>query len=508
MSKPKILLVEDERIVALDIRVRLQRLGYFVTGIVSTGEAAILAATEQQPDLALVDIRLKGPMDGIEVAERFRAELRVPVIYLTANTDPATVERAKQTEPFGYLVKPFDENELASTIEVALHNYRMETKLKESEAWLSAILRCIGDGVIATDRHLTVRFLNPIAEAVTGMHGHEALGKHLSQVFKVSDDGSGTVPEDPALQAVQQNAPISSRGAVHVARDGTRRILDLTSWPIRRVDGAVEGVVLALRDITEYRRASVALAEQAKELARSNLELERFAYVASHDLQEPLRMVSSYVQLLARRYQGRLDSNADEFIQFIVDGSKRMQKFIQDLLAYSRVSRQKKEVEMVDCEQILDQALQNLSAGITECGASITRDPLPRVPGDPTQLLQLFQNLLGNGIKFRGSDAPRIHVSAAEESGGWQFSVTDNGIGIDPSDQERIFMVFERGETPRDNPGTGIGLAICKKIVEGHHGKIWAESRPGEGSVFKFTLPAASSDSPASFGRNAEGDLQ
>jgi PAS domain S-box-containing protein len=406
------------------------------------------------------------------------------------------------------LVKPFDEKELHTTIEVALLNCRMETKLRESEEWLSAILRCIGDGVIATDKDLMVRFLNPIAEAMTGCSGRDALGKHLSLVFKVSDDGSGTLPSDPALQAVQENAPVSSRGAVHVSQDGTRRILDITAWPIRAVDASPRGVVLASRDITEYRRASAALAEQAKELARSNQELERFAYVASHDLQEPLRMVSSYVQLLARRYQGKLDADADDFIRYIVDGSERMQRFIRDLLAYSRASSEKREVGMVDSEQILQQALRNLSTSIRDSGATVTHDPLPSVACDPTQLLQLFQNLLSNGIKFRGLDAPRIHVSAAAESGRWLFSVSDNGVGIDPRDQERIFMIFERGRTSRDTTGAGMGLAICKKIVDGHHGGIWVDSRPGEGSTFKFTIPMGGGERPANFHRNAEEERQ
>jgi PAS domain S-box-containing protein len=506
MSSPRILLVEDEGIVALDIQSRLRRLGYSVTGIAPAGEAAIQAATREPPDLALVDIRLKGSMDGIEVARHFRDKLHVPVVFLTAYTDAATVERAKQTEPFGYLVKPFDEKELHTTIEVALHNCRMEAKLRDSQEWLSAILRCIGDGVIATDRNLTVRFLNPVAEAVTGCSGRDAIGRPLSRVFRVSAEGDELVPRDPAARAIQENSPISSRGAVHVSKDGVRRVLDLTAWPIRGADGRPVGAVLAMRDITEFRRASAALAEKARELARSNEELERFASVASHDLQEPLRMVSSYVRLLANRYKDKLDADTHEFIHYITEGSQRMQKLIRELLAYSRVSTRKREVETVDCELVLQQALMNLSASIRESGAVVTHDRLPSIAGDSTQILQLFQNLLSNGIKFRGPEAPRIHVSAAAEQDQWVFSVRDNGMGVDPGDAERIFMVFERGRALHGNSGTGLGLAICKKIVEAHGGRIWVDSRPGEGSTFRFAIPMPGGELAAGLSPKAKED--
>lgn len=219
-------------------------------------------------------------------------------------------------------------------------------------------------------------------------------------------------------------------------------------------------------------------------------------------------MVSSYVQLLASRYQGKLGADADEFIHYIVDGSKRMQKFIQDLLAYSRVSTEQKELEMVDCEWILQQTLVNLSASIRESGAAITHDPLPSVAGDSTQFLQLFQNLLSNGIKFGGPRTPRIHISAVAQSGCWLFSVSDNGVGIDPRDQERIFMIFERVRPLRDDSGTGIGLAICKKIVDGHHGRIWVDSRPGEGATFRFTISVSRDEPSAQVGWSSEKDRQ
>jgi light-regulated signal transduction histidine kinase (bacteriophytochrome) len=245
----------------------------------------------------------------------------------------------------------------------------------------------------------------------------------------------------------------------------------------------------AVRDITERRRAEEALAERTAELARSNAELEQFAYVASHDLQEPLRMVTSYTQLLARRYKGKLDEDADEFITFAVDGATRMQGLIQDLLAYSRVGTRGAAFAPTDCNRVVEQVLGDLSAAITEAGATVTHDPLPTVTADAGQLGQLFLNLIGNAVKFRGQAPPRIHVTAERADGAWRFAVMDNGIGLDPQYADRIFVIFQRLHTRAEYPGTGIGLAICKKIVERHGGRIWVEATPGGGSTFVFTIP-------------------
>jgi PAS domain S-box-containing protein len=231
------------------------------------------------------------------------------------------------------------------------------------------------------------------------------------------------------------------------------------------------------------------LATKAEELARSNSELQHFAYVASHDLQEPLRMVASYVELLARRYKGKLDADADEFIAFAVDGATRMQALINALLVYSRVGTRAKEFEPTDCETLLDSTLAGLKAAIEESGASITRDPLPTIMADGTQLGQLFQNLIGNAIKFRNHKPPEIHVSAKRSGKEWLFTVSDNGIGFDSQYAERIFVMFQRLHAKGEYPGTGIGLAICKKIVERHGGQIRVESKPGEGATFYFTIP-------------------
>ncbi len=231
--------------------------------------------------------------------------------------------------------------------------------------------------------------------------------------------------------------------------------------------------------------------ERTKELKRSNEELEQFAYVASHDLQEPLRMVSSFMQLLERRYKGSLGNEADQWISFAVDGAKRMQSLIQDLLAFSRVGTQGKPMGPVDCEEVLKQVLSSLELSVKETGALITHDPMPQVMGDATQLSQLFQNLLANAMKFHGAQSPVIKITASKQKSLCKFSVKDKGIGIDPQFFDRIFVIFQRLHSRDEYQGTGIGLAVCRKIVERHRGSIWVESKPGHGTTFHFTIPPA-----------------
>ncbi len=244
-----------------------------------------------------------------------------------------------------------------------------------------------------------------------------------------------------------------------------------------------------VRDRTgELERVNSALKNRAEELTRSNAELEKFTYVAYHDLQEPLRMVSSYTQLLARRYQGQLDTDADDFIGFAVDGAVRMQQLINDLLAYSRVGTLGKELAPTPADAAVQRAMVNLRTAIEESGAAVTRDLLPTVMADAGQMVELFQNLIGNAIKYRSDEPPRVHVSAVRDGAGWHFAVRDNGIGIDPQYAERVFEIFQRLHTRAQYPGTGIGLAICRKIVERHGGRIWVESQMGMGAMFHFTI--------------------
>ena len=265
--------------------------------------------------------------------------------------------------------------------------------------------------------------------------------------------------------------------------------------------GVAAGVALVQRQgRVRYYREKAALAAALEEslkrlkvvqadLERSNKDLEQFASVASHDLQEPLRMVSSYMQLLAQRYEGQLDDKARKFIRYAVDGALRMQTLINDLLAYSRVGSRAKPPQPTDSHAALGEALGNLAATIRENGAIVTNDDLPTVTADPTQLVQVFQNLLANAIKFRQAATPRVHVSARDDGRDWVFSVRDNGIGIDAKHAERAFVIFQRLHTREEYPGTGIGLAVCKRIVEQHGGRIWFASVPGDGTTFFFTIP-------------------
>jgi len=273
-------------------------------------------------------------------------------------------------------------------------------------------------------------------------------------------------------------------------------------------------LISAQMDITEQKKAEIKLKEtldnlenlvqertdeletaekilklKIEELTHSNEELEQFAYVSSHDLQEPLRMITSYLQLLQRKYQGNLDDKADRYIHFAVDGASRMQNLINDLLEYSRVGTVNNEPESVDCEFILNKVLSNLKMVIKENNATVSHDPLPEVIADSTQMVQLFQNLILNGIRFHGEETPKIHITAEKKASEWVFSVQDNGIGIDPQYSEKIFEIFKRFHTRDEYSGTGIGLSICKRIVEGHGGRIWVESKLGTGSTFYFTLP-------------------
>ena len=284
--------------------------------------------------------------------------------------------------------------------------------------------------------------------------------------------------------------------------DGEYRWILAQGTPRYDPDGRFAGYIGSCIDIDDFKEAQEALRRANDELElrvqgrtealrQSNAELEQFAYAASHDLQEPLRTVGSYVQLLARRYQGRLDRDADDFIAYAVEGVVRMKGLIEDLLGYSRVTTRGEPMRVTDCEEVLTRALANLRTAIEETGAEVTHDPLPQVFADPSQLMRVFQNVIGNAIKFHGEDAPRVHVGSERCDGDWLLSFRDNGIGIDAKYGDCVFAIFQRLNARDRYPGSGIGLTICKRVVERHGGRIWFESQPGRGSTFYVSLPVS-----------------
>ncbi|MEI7646062.1 MAG: PAS domain S-box protein [Chloroflexales bacterium] len=319
--------------------------------------------------------------------------------------------------------------------------------------------------------------VNAAFEALTGLH--HVRGKRVSEVIP------GIREADPGLFEIYARVALTGQ---HEKFE--MFVESLQRWFALSVYSPAEGFFVAVFDvITARKQAEAAMHQMMEELSRSNADLEQFASVASHDLQEPLRAVTGMVQLLQQRYQGQLDARADEYIGLAVDAAARMQALINDLLVFSRVQRRGKPFVPIAVDTVLDHALANLYVAITENAAVITHDPMPTVQADPTQLTQIFQNLIGNAIKFHREVPPQIHISAARRDGAWCFSVHDNGIGISPDYFERIFVIFQRLHPRRDYPGTGIGLALCKKIVERHGGQIWVDSHMGQGTTFFFTLP-------------------
>jgi PAS domain S-box-containing protein len=359
---------------------------------------------------------------------------------------------------------------------------------KESEAKYRGLLEAAPDAMVIVNEAGEIVLLNLQAEKQFAYRRDELLGQKVTRIIpegfaeRLIADGTRTAAEALAQQ-IGMGIELYGRRS-----DGREFPIEIMLSPLESAQGIL--VTAAIRNITARKEAEKNLLRTAEELKQKNDQLQQFAYVASHDLQEPLRMVASYTQLLAKRYVGRLDSDADEFIAYAVDGCNRMQQLILDLLAYSRSGADGKAQRVISTEDVLQEALMNLRAMIEESGAVVTHDSLPTIMSSGSQLGQIFQNLIGNAIKYRSASAPHVNISATKDGAkGWIFAVRDNGMGIEPQYFEKIFVLFQRLHGREEFSGTGIGLAVCKKIVEQFGGTIWVESQPEKGSTFYFSLP-------------------
>ena len=400
---------------------------------------------------------------------------------------------------------------VANTVAVGIARKQTEMSLRLSEAQYRFLAEHSLDLISRRTAQGVILYTSPASRSLLGYDPEELTGTNFQVLVHPDDRGA----VQTAIEAVLEGSDPKKFTYRIRRKDGSytwfesisRAVRDPADMHVLQIHGVARDVSERVRNEAELQRtrdeleqgvrertaelvlANATLEGKAKELARSNAELQQFAYVASHDLQEPLRKVSSFTQLLARRYKGRLDADADDFIDYVVDGVNRMKQLINDLLAYSRVGTRGEAFEPVAVQEVLQRALTDLLAAIDETGAMVTHEALPVVMGDRSQLSQLFQNLIGNAIKYRSEEPPCVHVSVRRVGAEWHFAVGDNGIGIDPQYADHVFEIFQRLHTRTQYPGSGIGLAICRKIVERHGGLIWVESQEGKGSVFHFTIP-------------------
>jgi PAS domain S-box-containing protein len=464
---------QDGRIVLLNVQAEKQ-FGYYrdelvgqkVTNIIPVGFAERLIADGTRTAAEALAQQIG---TGIELVARRKDGTEFPIEIMLSPMESAD----------GILVT-------AAIRDISVRK-RAEEYLARTERRYRGLLEAAPDAMVVVDQDGRIVLLNVQAEKQFGYYRDELVGQKVTNIIPVGfaerliADGLRS-PEDALAQQIGTGIELIAR-----CKNGSEFPIEIMLSPLESTEGTL--VTAAIRDIAVRKRAEAHLLKMIEELRRSNEELGQFAYMASHDLQEPLRMVASYTQLLSKRYTGKLDADADDFIAFAVDGAQRMQQLIQDLLTLSRVGTTGVRFGPVSSGQVLEAALKNLKGALDESGAIVSSGPLPEVHGDEGQLVQLFQNLIGNAIKYQGRTVPKVHVLAEPNGeGNWLFSIKDNGIGIEKQYFERIFGMFQRLHGRDEFSGTGIGLAICKKIVERHRGSISVASRPGRGSTFGFSL--------------------
>jgi len=502
MIKKSILIVEDDRIVAEGLKINLIKLGYEVVGIVSSGEDALNNIELENPDLVLMDIMLAGEKNGIETAENLRSRCNVPVIYLTAYADEDMLSRAKMTEPFGYIIKPYENMELKSTIEIALYKHEMETKLRQSEEWLSTTLKSIGDAVIATNAQGKVMFINPVAQSLTGWCHEDASDKPLAEVFNIINEQSREVVESPADIVMRTGKIVGlANHTILIRKDGKEIPIDDSAAPIKDEKGNISGIVLVFRDITERKQAEEERVKLEKQLHQSQ-KMEAIGTLAggiAHDFNNLLAPILGYAQLA----KTGLPSSSEEvrYLDQIEKSANRAKDLVKKILIISRSSLE--ETESVQLKNLVEEVLSVLRSSIPK-NIEICQEydfDLPLISTDPSQMYQVILNLCTNAVQSM-TDGGELRIKLNRPKLGEYFhekkqdaeeflclSVQDHGCGMEAKTLERIYEPFFTTKDKGKQRGTGLGLSIVSSIIQQHGGHIEVESDPGIGTIFRIYLP-------------------
>lgn len=532
MVRAKILIVEDERIVALSIQSRLETLGYTVTGNVTSAELALQAIAQNRPNLVLMDIKLKGEVDGIEAAAQIREYFQLPVIYLTAYNDDDILNRAKLTEPYGYLLKPFESRELLTTIEVALYKHQIEQQLREREQWLATTLKSIGDGVITTDPHGLITFMNPVAEAILGLEQQEVLGKHLSQVFQTIHETTREVIANPVELALQTGITVElDNHTLLITNYGTAIPIDDSAAPIKNELGNILGAVLIFHDVTEQRKIKailernneeleVRVAESTAQLRQANEQLReeiaqrrrlenelrlsldkereinalksRIIATVSHEYRTPLTTILSSTEMLQQYGSGLTEEKKVKHFQHIKASVQHLTQLVNDMIFIEQAETRTLGFNPtpVDVEQLVDQVVDEFRLQVPSKHSLVFEYPgaFKDIILDEKLFVLILKNLLSNAIKYspRGG---QIRLELISQESKILLRVSDQGIGIPATDQPLLFNAFFRGSNIDVTPGVGLGLVIVKECVELHGGEIFLESEVDRGTTFTVSLP-------------------
>jgi hypothetical protein len=495
MDNTTILIVEDENIVALDLQQRLLNLGYRVAGRATMAIEAIEKAAESRPNLVLMDIRLKGNLDGISAADQIRSRFDIPVIFLTAYSDETTFERAKLTEPHGYLLKPFEDNDLHTTIQMALYRHRVERELKESRQWLATTLKSIGDAVIATDNQGNIKFMNSIAEALTGWTQAEVMGNPSTAVFKIINGKTRQPTPSPVLAVLETGLAVELEdNTLLVSRVGLEIPVDDSAAPILDERGQFYGVVLVFRDITARRNTEEKLRQFMVELQSHNAELDAFAHTVAHDLKTPLNPIIGFAEFLTGSEAPELNPELAGHLNLIARSGRKMINVIDELLLMAQLRSADANWEVLDMAQIVREAQMRLDFSIQETQAEIILPQTwPECMGYGPWVEEIWVNYFSNAIKYGGTP-PRLELGAATQPNGMvRYWVKDNGPGLTPADQAKLFRPFIQLKLIRAR-GHGLGLSIVNQIVNKLNGAAGVESAgiDGQGCTFFFTLPGVS----------------